>query len=279
MQSLVTSVHHINFPSEESVSEALVVNCVWGAGVRGPLQDPGLTWNVREVQILYSMTLCFFWNDLLDSKDLEIFDRLQRMRTDLLLSSHPLSTHKVCRWLWALDLQTLFSWPQQTPGAAFSPPLTCAHSHPRGHQWCRRDGSQQQTVCHRPPPPQRCRFSLWPHWSLGSADHWYTRQCPSPHDPWWRSNHYLPQLARSEQRTPRPQAHDTEWEEWTRAGHWPGLGQEAWVACSSVLLFWLQACQLWDSSIEESFQNQNRGHQRAFSGDMKLLPEIWWEFY
>ena len=41
--SLVTPVHHVDLPAEEPVSEALVVNCVWGAGVRGPLQDPGLT--------------------------------------------------------------------------------------------------------------------------------------------------------------------------------------------------------------------------------------------
>ena len=196
------------------------------------------------------------------------------MWTDWLLSSHPLSTHKVCQWLSARCLQTWSAWPQQTPGASASQHLTCAHTRPLDHLWCRRGDSQQQTVCHHPPPPQMCRSSLWPHWSQGWGVHWCTKQCPSRHGQWWQSSRYRPQWDQSGQRRPRPRVHDTGWVGWTRAGHWQGQGQEVGASCSSALPWsWGKAYQLLDSSIEESFQNQNRGHQKAFSGDMKLLPE------
>jgi len=39
---LVTTIKNINLPAQESVSVALVVDCVWGVSVRGPLEDSRL---------------------------------------------------------------------------------------------------------------------------------------------------------------------------------------------------------------------------------------------
>ena len=126
---------------------------------------------------------------LLDSTDWEISGRHQRRWTCWQVSSHPPSIHTASQWQRAQLLQTLFAPHQQTPSPSFSLPQIWTHSLPQDHQWCRKGGSQQQTLCHLLPPPQMCKSFLWPHKFLVWVDHWCTRKCPSQHGQWWLSIH------------------------------------------------------------------------------------------